>query len=246
MHHLVFSINRDVKLLEQKTGKNNLVNLVRDLSKNVESLSADLSRHNASLWSKFQGEIQSLQSKIDLIHKEKSDTKPLLDELMALVRRLDKDIENLRASSAQGTEPTTKVTTELKNQFEAFRADFQGIAQRLEHLEHLPFLGNMSAHLTGMKLGMLKLQSLSPNGADDNGTNVKLLGGEIEKLQRTLGSLTSDMAQIRSNSNVSVDFVRLNEKYDKMFVDTMAAIARIVEQIQQLESKVTSSKLKKI
>ena len=57
--------------------------------------------------------------------------------------------------------------------------------------------------------------------------------------------MTSDMAQIQSNSNVSVDLVRLNEKYDKMFVDTMAAIARIVEQIQQLESKVTSAKLKK-
>jgi hypothetical protein len=118
-------------------------------------------------------------------------------------------------TQAQTQTPTVShLIGELKKSFETFVAD---------RSRNEPMFMNMSN---------------KPNGENKTQAWVEGLGRGLEVLTSNLESLKNDVSQIRGRSNSSADFVRLSEKFDRMFADTLATLSKTTEEQKRLEEKV--------
>jgi hypothetical protein len=118
-------------------------------------------------------------------------------------------------TQAQTQTPTVShLIGELKKSFETFVAD---------RSRNEPMFMNMSN---------------KPNGKNKTQAWVEGLGRGLEVLTSNLESLKNDVSQIRGRSNSSTDFVRLSEKFDRMFADTLATLSKTTEEQKRLEEKV--------
>ena len=202
----------------------NVLNLIGELKKNFETFVADKTRSEPNT-SKFSNELNEIKSEIENLKKERGNDKVVLDELKDLINRLDTDLINLRSTKMdEGS---------VKAQLDEFRSSMLKMSRRVEPFS---FLGNLSNFLTSART---ELNNDVTPGEGKNQTWVEQLGRNLEVLTANLESLKSDVSQMKGRSNSSTDFVRLSEKFEKMFSDTLTTLSKTMEEQKRLEEKVT-------